>query len=134
MAARNHPLAAKAIFHSDRGSNYTNTLSGKPGADHTDALRDTLLGNPWMPPAQLNGVALASLAHHYVMYVTMGIALCLATALSEFAYSDKARPLPAQLKPRPEKSRAKACANLCIGSHSPGSRYASRLVVTPWAR
>jgi transposase InsO family protein len=26
MAARNHPLAAKAIFHSDRGSNYT---SGK---------------------------------------------------------------------------------------------------------
>jgi transposase InsO family protein len=23
MAARNHPLAAKAIFHSDRGSNYT---------------------------------------------------------------------------------------------------------------
>ena len=23
MAARNHPLADKAIFHSDRGSNYT---------------------------------------------------------------------------------------------------------------
>ena len=23
MAARNHPLAADAIFHSDRGSNYT---------------------------------------------------------------------------------------------------------------
>jgi putative transposase len=29
MAARNHPLAAKAIFHSDRGSNYTSAEFAK---------------------------------------------------------------------------------------------------------
>ena len=29
MAARNHPLAGKAIFHSDRGSNYTSCQFAK---------------------------------------------------------------------------------------------------------
>ena len=50
MAARNHPLAAKAIFHSDRGSNYTSgefakTMGSSYSASAEDAKTNISLRN-----------------------------------------------------------------------------------------
>ena len=43
MAARNYPLAENAIFHSDRGSNYTSCEFAK-------TLRDSASGSPSAVP------------------------------------------------------------------------------------